>query len=61
MDKRPAKRSEKKPSKTYTPEQIKAFELAGGIEGGMPAGEAGGPGAGGTGPRVKAAPRRKGK
>lgn len=34
----------KKRTKRYSEEQIREFELAGGMEGGMPAGEAGGPG-----------------
>ncbi len=37
-----AKNSAKKRSR-YSPEQIEEFELAGGVEGGMPAGEAGNP------------------
>lgn len=36
----PPERDERKP----TPEQVRDYELAGGMEGGMPAGDAGGPG-----------------
>jgi hypothetical protein len=36
----PPERQKRKP----TPEQVHDFELAGGMEGGMPAGDAGGPG-----------------
>ena len=35
--------AEKKRSRRYSEQQLREFELAGGIEGGMPAGHAGGP------------------
>jgi hypothetical protein len=47
-----AKNSAKKRSR-YSPEQIEEFELAGGVEGGMPAGEAGNPDAESAAPPSK--------
>jgi hypothetical protein len=43
-DKGQQKRAGKGSSKARTPEQMHELELAGGEEGGMPAGSAGGPG-----------------
>ena len=43
-DQRPPDKSERERRKKLTDEQIRELELAGGVEGGMQAGSAGGPG-----------------
>jgi hypothetical protein len=43
-DQNPADKSAERRRKKLTDEQIRELELAGGVEGGMPAGSAGGPG-----------------
>lgn len=37
------KQPEKHTAKHYSDEELRAFQLAGGVEGGMPAGRSGGP------------------
>lgn len=60
MEKQESKKTKKR-SRRYSSEEIKDFELAGGVEGGMPAGQAGGPGEGSSVKQSKTPRKESGK